>query len=71
MKRSEVLEKMAAIMEDKFDGDSGYWYDDANAVLTYLEEIGMCPPLTPCTLVPDTSRGGMKHSEVKREWEPE
>jgi len=44
MKRSEVVDKMAEIMEDHFDGDNGSWWEDADAVLKYLEGIGMLPP---------------------------
>lgn len=41
MKRSEVIEKMAEIMEENFDGNNGSWTADAQKVLDYLEAIGI------------------------------
>ena len=46
MKRSAVIEKMAEILENNFDGDNGCWESDAEKVLDYLENVvGMRPPV--------------------------
>ncbi len=66
MKRSDVITSIAFIIANDYDG-----FHDAERVLSYLEDIGMLPPLTKCKLVPDERDGCMKHSESKREWDDE
>jgi hypothetical protein len=43
----------------------------AEFILQYTKEIGMAAPVGTCVLVPDDVRGGTKHGETKREWDPE
>lgn len=40
-------------------------------VVAYIEDIGMLPPPSTCKLIPDNLKGGVKHSEVKHEWDDE
>ena len=44
MKRSELIEKLADLLETSFDGDNGSWYEDAEKALNMLEKEGMLPP---------------------------
>jgi hypothetical protein len=51
MKRSKVIEKLAEVLEFNFDFDNGSWDRDAQAILEYLESIGMKPPRDAVTLL--------------------
>lgn len=44
MKRSQMVEFMAEVMEKHFDGNNGSWYEDAEKVLDMMEEKGISPP---------------------------
>ena len=72
MKRNDAVDAIRWILLEA--GDDAI-YEDARTValrvLSYMEDIGMLPPLSTCTLVPDPLRGGVKHGETKREWDDE
>ena len=44
MKRSEMVELIAQVMEESFDADNGSWEQDAEKVLDAIERVGMIPP---------------------------
>jgi hypothetical protein len=44
MKRSEMVELMAEVMEKNFEVNNGSWYAYAEKVLVAMEKVGMKPP---------------------------
>lgn len=68
MKRSEMV---VLIAEHLIEPKSEDLMVVASQILKRIEDRGMLPPTNTCKLVPDTNRGGFKHSETKREWDSE
>jgi hypothetical protein len=69
MKKSEAA---LAIAEFLIEPKSDDPICTAEQILERLEKFGMLPPTNTCRLVEDELRPDMtKHSESKREWDPE
>lgn len=71
MKRSEMLKLMAKTIEEK---SLLFCFDlkkDCEVLLDLIEREGMLPPTSTIVMIKDTVRGGLKHSETKREWDSE
>lgn len=65
MKRVEAVKGISWIIDDE-----DLSYNKALRILSYLEDLGMEPPLSEIKVVEDPNRlGTMKHTESKREWE--
>lgn len=60
MKRAEVVSTIAYMIADGYEG-----YDQALRILSYLEDLGMLPPV--CTV---TIKDG-KHTPTVRKWDDE
>lgn len=70
MKRSEVLDTIAYMVLDCKD-EGSCSNKTALRILSYLEDIGMQPPVCTVKLVEDKYHGGTKHGPAERVWDYE
>jgi hypothetical protein len=68
MKRADVIEAIRWIILDDEDTTTT---DSALRILSYLEDIGMQPPVCSPSLVEDKYHGGTKHGPAERRWDDE
>ena len=70
MKRSEVVTSLATLLQEVYGPDSCANIE-ADALLFFLEEIGMLPPEHEVIVQRNSDFGSLKYIDYKNEWEPE